>query len=283
MVDRLHRRMDQFSPAERRIARLVLFTGPAAALGSVSTLSARAGVSAPTVSRFAARLGFPDYASFQAALREEVEARIASPQRQYATARSDGEPLDRARDLFLETVGATFADVSAADFSRATELVCDTLHHLVAFGGRFSGTLAAYLVAHLHELRPRARLLDHDPGERAGVVLDTRRGDVAVVFDYRRYQRDVVELAEQLHERGAVIVLFTDRWLSPVARFAEAVLAADVAGPSPFDSLVPAMALVEALVAATVDRLGPDGEDRVRLFGQLADRVVEGPPEQVNR
>ncbi|WP_234326524.1 MurR/RpiR family transcriptional regulator [Streptomyces sp. NRRL S-337] len=66
------------------------------------------------------------------------------------------------------------------------------------------------------------------------------------------------------HERGAKVVLFTDAWLSPVAEFADVVLPARVEAPSPFDSLVAPMALVETLVAAVHARSGPAAEARMR-------------------
>ena len=79
VAERIRQRVGEMSPSERRIARALL-TGPLTiGLQSSGRLAERVGVSGPTVSRFAARLGFDSYAAFQAALREDVTARVMSP------------------------------------------------------------------------------------------------------------------------------------------------------------------------------------------------------------
>src|SRR5262249_56354311 len=94
------------------------------------------------------------------------------------------------------------------------------------------------------------------------------------VCAYRRYQRDVVESGRSLHQQGARLVLFTDPWLSPLAGVAEVVLPATVDTPSPFDSLVAAMALVETVVAGMVGAADERGRQRVEQYGALADVMV---------
>ena len=49
--------------------------------------------------------------------------------------------------------------------------------------------------------------------------------DVLVIFDIRRYQESLIRFAEKAHARGVQIVLFTEQWLSPIARFARHVIA----------------------------------------------------------
>jgi DNA-binding MurR/RpiR family transcriptional regulator len=52
------------------------------------------------------------------------------------------------------------------------------------------------------------------------------------------------------------VVLFTDEYASPLAATADLVVTTSVDAPTPFDALTPAVAVVEALVADVVDRLG---------------------------
>jgi DNA-binding MurR/RpiR family transcriptional regulator len=83
------------------------------------------------------------------------------------------------------------------------------------------------------------------------------------VFDYRRYSGDTVAFGRAAAARGATLVLFTDEYVSPLAHEADVVLTTSVDAPTPFDVLTPAVALVEALVADVVDRLGSDLHDRL--------------------
>src|SRR5918995_1254079 len=50
---------------------------------------------------------------------------------------------------------------------------------------------------------------------RALDTLELTRRDVLCVFDYRRYQPDTVAAGRLAAEQGAVVVAFTDPWLSP--------------------------------------------------------------------
>jgi DNA-binding MurR/RpiR family transcriptional regulator len=93
-----------------------------------------------------------------------------------------------------------------------------------------------------------------------------------------------VWLARSAKERGAEIVLFTDPWQSPIARFADFVISAEVASPSAYDSLVPTFALLEAVYTEVFERLKESAIARVsRLEGLRtgfewdADAVAQAP------
>jgi DNA-binding MurR/RpiR family transcriptional regulator len=52
------------------------------------------------------------------------------------------------------------------------------------------------------------------------------------------------------------------------------LLLSSVGTPAPFDSLVAAMGVVEALVAAVLDRLGESAHRRMRTVDELRDGVA---------
>ncbi|MDT0454258.1 MurR/RpiR family transcriptional regulator [Streptomyces sp. DSM 41527] len=267
VAERVRRVEGGLSPAERKIARALTANYPAAGLESASGLASQAGVSAPTVVRFVARLGFDGYRHFQQSLREEVQARHASPLTLAPVIGADSptsELVEAAQQVSSATLSQTFTALPEQEFDQAVGLICDPAKRIACFGGRFSQLLAEYLDLHLRLLRPGTLLHTAAPGRDAGFRLDLSRRDVCVIFDFRRYQDDTVRLARHAHERGAKVVLFTDPWLSPVAEFADVVLPARVEAPSPFDSIVAPLALVDALVAAVHARLGAAADERMR-------------------
>src|ERR1700743_79725 len=69
--DVIFQRMDELTPAERKVARTLLARYPAAGLESTAALAAAAGTSKPTVLRLLDRLGFGSYPEFQQRLRGE--------------------------------------------------------------------------------------------------------------------------------------------------------------------------------------------------------------------
>src|ERR1700752_828757 len=106
------------SPAERKLARVLLASYPIAGLESVARFAERAGVSPPTVTRFITKLGFRGYPEFQEALRQEVQARLSSPLARYAVDDSGapaGSAVGEALDASRHNLQATFDLVSHHD------------------------------------------------------------------------------------------------------------------------------------------------------------------------
>lgn len=243
--------------SESRIVQLLLADYPVAGLGSASSLAKRAGVSDPTVARLASKLGFDNFAAFQAALLEEVEARLRSPLMMMET-KQVGEAGGSVVTRYLTSVAQKVIDAAEAavvePYDRAIDLIMGARGRVIVLGGRFSRHVAGMLAAYLQQLRANVSAIAPLTLESFDSLLDIDRRDTIVVFDYRRYQTDVVEFTRQAEQRGAHVVLFTDPWMSPIAEAADVVIIAAVEVDSPYDSLAPAVAQIEALVAHAVIR-----------------------------
>ena len=265
-------RLDSLSPAERKLARVLLASYPIAGLESVARFAERAGVSPPTVTRFITKLGFRGYPEFQESLRHEVQARLSSP-----LTRFRDEPAPRGTDSVLNdalavasaNLKATLDVLSHRDANEAVERLSDVRRGVWVLGGRVSAPLARYLAAQLHLLRPGIGLVDAERSSPAQQLIDMRKADVLVVFDFRRYQADTIESARMASAQGCNVVLFTDPWLSPASAYARQVIITSVDTVGPFDSLVGAMAVVEAVVAAVLGRLGARAQSRMQTLERL--------------
>lgn len=263
--------MTDLPATERRVARALLSHYPTAGLEPAVKLAERSGASAPTVTRYIARLGFSGYREFQQAIRDEMTARATSPMEQplrYPTGTSASRLLADAAEVNLDLMRACFASLPASEFEAAVDLLSESNKSVYAVGGRFSHLLAEFLDAHLRMLRPRTRAIAIGRDEGPLLLMEMGRRDVLVVFDFRRYQPDVIDFARRAAERNCKIALITDLWMSPVAEFADIVLPLHTDNGSPFDSLVPAAALVETIAVAVLARLGDDARARVRLVDQ---------------
>lgn len=284
VADLTRQALGSFSAGERKVARALLAAYPVAGLETVAQLAKRANVSPPTVVRFVARLGYSGYPDFQRALMREVNERMGSPLEQYATqaqARLGQELLSYAESTFAGMLNDTFSELPQAEFAKAVDALSDPRRQVHLLGGRFSRVLADHLRSHLHLLRSGVSPRGQEELSQLALLADAGRSDLLVLLDFRRYDLANIRYAEALASRGATILLLTDRWMSPAAEFADVVLPARVEAPSPFDSLVPAMAVVESLVAAVAERFGEAGQ--ARLAEIEADRRrwqgLASPPE----
>lgn len=272
--------LDSFSPSERKVARALLANYPIAGLETVAELAERANVSPPTVVRFVSRLGFSGHAAFQKALLREVNENLGSPLEQYdkaINAQSDGFLGHMSHSMSSQVVG-TFDELPQPEFAAATALLCDDRYRIHLLGGRFSRVLAEYLSYHLELLRKDVSLVPGDELTRLSVAASASKSDVLVVFDYRRYDPVTVAFAQLMARRGASIILLTDAWLSPASDVAKIVLPARVESSSPFDTLVPAMAVVESLVASITEGYGQRGRKRLEFIEQLRTRAGKPSP-----
>jgi DNA-binding MurR/RpiR family transcriptional regulator len=285
VAERLRLRLGELTPAERKVAHALMADYPIAGLEPVAKLATAAGVSAPTVIRLVAKLGFASYPDFQQSLKSEVSVRLSSPLEMHAerpggaagAAGTAGGTLRRTERLLCGGIRSSFASLPVAEFDNALALLAEPRNSVTIMGGRFSSMLAEYFAAHLRILRPRVHLVAAAGADRATSMLDLGRRDVLAAFDYRRYQRDTVRLAATAKKQGATVIAFTDPYLSPLSAHADVILTSSVQSPSPFDALTPAMALVEALIAALVDRLGDAPRARMARYDAMYGSEVDGP------
>jgi DNA-binding MurR/RpiR family transcriptional regulator len=272
LSERVRRDLPSYTAAERRVAQSLLSDYPVAGLETVARFATRAGTSGPTILRFVSRLGLKSYAEFQNRLRGEVHERLQSPLARYPSLRSSGEGgkmQERVGLAQCRNIERAVRSVTPKEYAAITELVCDRRRKIFCLGGRFTQMLAAYFHHCLRELRPGVRLVQESSASWADYLLDVQRGDVLVVFDFRRYQRDVLEFASGAATQGADIVLITDVWNSPIAAQAAYVIGCPVEMPTAFDSAVGGLAMAEVVVAGAVERLGGRAKKRIETLEAL--------------
>lgn len=270
---RIHEAMAELSNAERKVARVFLAQYPMAGLATVAELAAKAGVSAPTVIRFTNKIGFNGFPTLQRMLVKELN-NLGSPVRQYPQKTAHGQDASIFRktgEAFASMTQATYREIPESEFQRLVTMLSDPKRRIFVSGGRFSRFLAEYIVFHLRLLRPGVELVAFEDVSRRAAIADADSSGVLLIFDYRRYSGQSQTLAQRMHERGAAICLMTDTWLSPIADIASNVLTSHVDGPSPFDSLVAATALVESLIAGVTEELGDAGLERLSLTEESFD------------
>ncbi|MFN3548075.1 MAG: MurR/RpiR family transcriptional regulator [Mesorhizobium sp.] len=262
-------RMDAMPAGERRAAQTLIANYPLAGLRTVADFSQHAGVSSPTILRFVARLGFHNYSEFQATLQDELAAQLQSPLSRTGTQaqpRGD-EPATLAATL--ENIRETFGHVSPRQMDEIVALLANPRASIHLIGGRFTDPIARYMAAHMSIIRPNVFHLSGQESNWRDRLIDMGRRDVLFVFDIRRYQDSLLQLAEAAHKRGIQIVLVTDQWLSPIARFARHVVAGRTAVPSAWDSSAALFVFAEALIGDLTRRLESESAKRIRELETL--------------
>jgi DNA-binding MurR/RpiR family transcriptional regulator len=264
--DVVFQRMDELTPAERKVARTLLARYPAAGLETAAALAAAAGTSKPTVLRLLDRLGFGSYPGFQERLRAEVTRSMNASPLSRAQARralpSDDSVFLRAVELRAQLVTRLRDTVPPGEIERATSLLAGRPRHVVISGGYFSRLIARTLAMQLDQLIPGVDYADEPLGADIGKYLRAGRDCVAIVFDLRRYELASREIVSMTKSSGATVILITDESLSPSAEEADIVLPVAVDG-IPFDSFAALLVLTESLVDAVFHAAGEPALERM--------------------
>ncbi len=276
VAERIRGRFDDLTRAERQLANAMLAKYPLLGLESITAVAETAQVSTPTVVRMAKKLGFAGFPDMQGALRNELQATISNPiakHDQWAHTAPEDHILNRFSQAVMDNLRQTLHQIDPAVFDTVTKLIADRRRNVHLVGGRITRSLAEYCFTHLQVVRPGVRLIASNSNAWPHYVLDMKQCDVLIAFDIRRYEHDILRLADMARARGAEIVIFTDQWGSPAVAPGTHAFHARIEAPSAWDSTAVILFIVEALVAAVENRTWATTSERMRTLEELFEKT----------
>ena len=179
------------TPAERRVADVVLTAPEAIAFGTVADLAQRAATSGATVVRLAAKLGYDGFTSMQGAIQDELGQRLRpAAERIHDVLTSD--VLGRVRAVELDNVAGTLEAASPGAFEEVVAALADETHRVHVLAGDASRGVGMLFADELSMLRAGVAIWFGADVRMARNLADVARGDVLVAIDHRRYERWVI-------------------------------------------------------------------------------------------
>jgi DNA-binding MurR/RpiR family transcriptional regulator len=257
----------RLTPTQRRIAHCLVRRAADAPFLSSVEVAELAGVSQPSVTRFAVALGFDGYPALRRHLRE-VPASSGASAPPEAAGGNEYQQAVLAEIENLRHLAAALAD--PAPVARAGALLAASTP-LPVLGLRAAAAQArgfAYFAAKVH---PDVRLLD-EGGTALADRIDgaVRAGARALLcFALPRHPREVVDALGHAREAGLTVVTVADSAFAPVAAHTDLLLPAAVGTGLAFDTACAPMLLSRALLEAMCDEL-PDAQARLEEFDARA-------------
>lgn len=239
--------------AERKLANTLLSDYPFAGLDSIQSFAGKSRVSAPSVSRFVNKLGCKGYLDFQRCLIKELREEQCSPAELQLTVKDTCGDLPHTIGGFAERsinlLGQLPGSVSENQFSSVCELLSDEGRALYVLGGDMSDPVLILLSNHLRRIRRQVFHLSKDSSTWPDSIMKMRSRDVFVTMDLRRYQPSLYQLSSQIvTQSNASVLLFTDKWLSPIADHAAEVVSLPIENGSAWDTSLAAVTFCEAII-----------------------------------
>ncbi|MEU7904904.1 MurR/RpiR family transcriptional regulator [Actinoplanes sp. NPDC049118] len=221
--------LPSLSPAERRVAQVVIDEAATAARLTITDLAERAGSSETTVIRFCRALGFAGYSELRLTLAREAG-------RAYEAATADDEPvgsdISESDDLAQVVKKIAFADARAVE-ETATQIDIAVLKQVVdlvagarrvdIYGVGASAFVASDFQQKLHRIgRVAFAWSDTHLALTSAALLDGR--DVAFGISHTGTTSDTIDAFTEAGRRGARTVALTNFPKAPITRVADLVL-----------------------------------------------------------
>ncbi|BCJ36114.1 RpiR family transcriptional regulator [Actinocatenispora thailandica] len=215
------------SPAEQRVARLVIADPAAAARQTITELASAAGTSEATVIRFCRSVGMSGYPQLRIRLAAEAARRVEPPD-----ARVVGGDIPPGADMAQIIATISFNDARAVE-ETAEQLDVAACEQAVAvlsaagrvdvFGVGASGSVAADFQQKLHRIgRTAFYWPDTHTALTSAALLG--KGDVALGISHTGTTTDCVDVLGQARRQGATTIALTNYPRSPIAEVADVVL-----------------------------------------------------------
>lgn len=268
---RIEAKADDMTPSERKLAAALLSDYPYAGLVSIQELAQRAEVSPPSISRFVIKIGLDGYQSFQKALLAELKEGQKSPVDMHGGTRKVKDGFLRDFIARAATQLAVSADaITEAQFERICAMLGNPKSDIYVLGGRISDTIAQHLSFHLRQTRRGVYHLPANQEVWPEYLLRMQPSDVLFLVDFRRYQSALAALAQTaVKERGARVVLMTDKWLSPISRDASEILPVPIESGTLWDTYAAALAVTEAVVTRIAETHWDQTRSRIEAWDAL--------------
>jgi DNA-binding MurR/RpiR family transcriptional regulator len=219
--------LPSLSPAEQRVARLVVADPADAARRTITDLATAAETSEATVIRFCRSVGMEGYPQLRIRLAAEAARRVEPPD-----ARVLGGDIPPGADMAQIIATIAFNDARAVEETaeqldpRVCEQVVDAINgagRVDIYGAAASGFVASDFQQKLHRIgRTAFYWPDVHVALTSAALLG--KGDVAVGISHSGTTSDVVEVLQQARARGATTVALTNFPRSPITEVADFVL-----------------------------------------------------------
>ncbi len=259
----------RLTPTQRRIAQCLLDRPGTGALMSSAELAGLAGVSQPSVTRFAVALGFDGYPALRRALRDGPAGTQRAPSDNELQRAVHGEMANLARlaDRLADGTPERSAVAQAGKLLAASR-------PLPVLGLRAAAPLADYFAYFAAKVHPDVRVLDQGGSLLADRIGQARAAGagalLAIVLP--RYPREALDALREARAAGLTTVVLTDSPVSPAAAGADLPLTAAVGQRLVFDLHAAPMALTMVLVQAMCDADPAASQARLEDFEASAAR-----------
>lgn len=225
-------------------------------------------ISASSVVRVSAKLGFESFSMFRRALQEELARERQKEKKQIPYERikdytdlSEDELITAIKGNVLRNIERDQTTADYNSYHKAAALLAEAAKVFVV-GFRACAGFAMSLNVMLGCVRPGVYAVE---GSRPLIdaLVDLTEEDAVVLISYERYSSETAFAAKMARKAGSHIIALTDKYTSPLCAGAEAVILSSTDGLSFYNSYAAMVMAMEVLTGLVSRRNKEQNEARL--------------------
>jgi DNA-binding MurR/RpiR family transcriptional regulator len=262
----------RLSPGQRRIAQYLIEHITEAAFLSITDLAERVGVSQPSVTRFAAAVGFSGYPALREKLQSIALGTLAGGP--VTDDESRGNELQAAVDAEIENLENLRRDFADPDQMIELGRKLSESTPLTVLGLRISASLAEYFAYAARRIHPDVRVVTRGGSVAYDALLQSREagGTWVLAFSMPRHAQETLTALRVARSAGLKVALVTDLALGHVADEADVVFSTGTGSRLVFDSYAAPGVIAAALLQAMTDADPERTHARLEEYEQISDQ-----------
>ena len=271
-----------FSPAEKRLADVLLQYQMELPSYTAGELADKAHVSKATAARLIRTLGYKTYPDAKRQIR--TDQHWGSPRAGLAD--PDRAPLEKVSiaqtvQMDIDNIRTTAESLSPKTMEEVSNAIV-TARRVWIMGLR-SGYGLAHQAAHYFTLMKNdVQVLPAGGASYSHEIASIAKGDVLLVIAFRRRPRLLPTIIKEARAAGAVTVLITDISAAASAKVAEHVLRCRCQSPSPFNSFSAALTIINYLAWSVATAMGEESLKRYEKIDRLVRLLDDVSTPQTN-
>lgn len=261
----------RLSPGQRRIAQYLIDHITEAAFLSITDLAERAGVSQPSVTRFAGAVGFSGYPALRERL-QSIALRTLAGGTGAATEQRSNE-LQAAVDAEIENLENLRRDFADPDRVIWIGRELSQSSPLTVLGLRISVSLAEYFAYAARRIHPDVRLVTRGGSVAYDALLQSREagGTWVLAFGMPRHAQETLTAIRVARTAGLRVALVTDLALGALADEADVTFSTGIGSRLVFDTYAAPGLMAAALLQAMTDADPERTQARLEEYEQVAE------------
>ena len=264
LMERIAAEYGTLSKQQKVVAADIETNRATIAVERVTDIAERCGVQPSAIVRFAQRFGFSGFSEMQDVFRASFTAQAGAGQsyqqriRKLIEGKSAGLETARLVREFVEASRSGLAhlaeELAPAQLDAAVDLLLRA-ENIYVIGVRRSFPVAAYVAYALQHTGKRVHLVSGLGGMFREQIRSIRAKDAVFAISFAPYGKETQYCVRAAHSHRARVLVISDTTISPLARYANALLTVREGSAFAFRSLTSTICLCQALFIALAYRL----------------------------